>query len=104
MFRLLRRNATATELYFKKSNSPKFAIANGFVVGSFPEFFSYTHKDSNEMRIDIDIEEDLNDILLVLLAPITPYGFLLLSQEVPINPSMTTINTLKWTNLMLGEV
>ena len=58
-----------------KKGPQKFAIANGFVVGSFPEVFSYTDKHGNAVRTKIDIEQDVNDVLRALLAPIRPYGF-----------------------------
>jgi len=58
-----------------KKNPPKYAIANGFVIGSFPKFFSYIDKDGEEVRTKIDIEEDVNDVLRAFLAPIRPYGF-----------------------------
>ena len=58
-----------------KETPPKFAIANGFVIGSFPEIFSYIDKDGNEVRTEINVEEDVNDVLRAFLAPIRPYGF-----------------------------
>ena len=61
--------------HISKKNPPKFAIANGFVIGSFPEVFSYIDKDGNEVRAEVNVEEDANDVLRAFLAPIRPYGF-----------------------------
>ena len=61
--------------HIPKNNPPKFAIANGFVIGSFPEVFLYIGKDGKEVRTEIDIEEDDKDVLRTFLAPIRPYGF-----------------------------
>ena len=42
----------------------------------FPEVFLYTEKKHGiEVRTEIDSEQDVNDVLRALVAPIGPYGF-----------------------------
>ena len=64
-----------SESTFQKPKPPTFGIVTGFVIGSFPEVFSYIDKNGNEVRTKIDIEEDVNDVLWALLAPIRPFRF-----------------------------
>ena len=55
---------------------PKYAIANGFVIGSFPEVITFKDKDGVERREEINVEEDVNDVLRAYLSPIRPYGYI----------------------------
>ena len=59
-----------------KKNPPKYSIANGFVIGSFPEKITITDTDGNEQSVDINAEEDVSDVLRALLAPVRPYGYI----------------------------
>ncbi|MBE0527141.1 MAG: hypothetical protein IH631_09380 [Candidatus Thorarchaeota archaeon] len=59
-----------------KKNPPKYSIANGFVIGSFPEKITITDTDGNEQSVDINVEEDVSDVLQALLAPVRPYGYI----------------------------
>ena len=61
--------------HIPKNNSPKFAIANGFVIKIFLEVLLYIDKDDKEGGTEIDIDEDVNDVLWAFLVPIRPYGF-----------------------------
>ena len=54
---------------------PKFAIANDCAIVSFQKVFSYTDKHGNDVRTKLNIEQGVNDVLRVLLAPIRPYDF-----------------------------
>jgi hypothetical protein len=52
---------------------PKFATANGFVIGSFPQKIEFTNKDGKRKARNINNNE-LTDLLKALLAPVRPYG------------------------------
>ncbi len=56
-----------------KRTLPKFAIANGFVIGSFPQKIECTNKDGKRKARNINNNE-LIDLLKAMLAPIRPYG------------------------------
>ncbi len=56
-----------------KKTPPKFSIANGFVVGSFPREIQFTNKDGKRITRKIDYLE-LTDILKAMSAPVGPYG------------------------------
>ena len=48
---------------------PRLSIANGFVIGSFPDKIEFIDEDGNIEIRAIDVEEDVNDVLHVLLSP-----------------------------------
>jgi hypothetical protein len=56
-----------------KKNPPKFSIANGFVIGSFPQEIQFANKDGERVTRKIDNHE-LTDILKAMSAPVRPYG------------------------------
>jgi hypothetical protein len=56
-----------------KKTPPKFAIANGFVIGSFPQEIQFSNKDGERVTRKID-DHDLTDLLKTMLAPVRPYG------------------------------
>jgi hypothetical protein len=56
-----------------KRTPPKFAIANGFVIGSFPQKNEFTNKDGKRKARNINNNE-LTDLLKAILAPVRPYG------------------------------
>jgi len=58
-----------------KTTPPKFAIANGFVIGSFPQVLEWTDKDGNQKIRKID-DTELTDLLKAMLSPIRPYGYI----------------------------
>ena len=58
----------------KKINPPKYAITNGFVIGSFPKVITFVNKDGNEEKRDVDAEVDISDVLRAYMAPIRPFG------------------------------
>jgi hypothetical protein len=56
-----------------KKSPPKFEIANGFVIGSFPlEVKWITSNGGTEKRIIQ--EHELTDLLKAMMAPVRPYG------------------------------
>jgi hypothetical protein len=57
----------------KKRTPPKFAIANGFVIGSFPREIEFTNKDGKKNIRNIN-DNELTDLLNAMLAPVRPYG------------------------------
>ena len=56
-----------------KKTPPKFSIANGFVIGSFPQEIQFTDKAGERVTRKIDYHE-LTDILKAMSAPVRPYG------------------------------
>jgi hypothetical protein len=56
-----------------KRSPPKFAIENGFVIGSFPREIEFTNKDGQRNVRDIN-DNELTDLLKAMLAPVRPYG------------------------------
>ena len=63
------------QVNIKQKGQLKFAIANGFVIGYFPEVFSYTDKYGIAVRTKNNIEQDVNDIQRALFTPIRPCCF-----------------------------
>jgi hypothetical protein len=56
-----------------KKSPPKFAIANGFVIGSFPREIQFFNKDGKIVKRKIEGYE-LTDLVKAMAAPIRPYG------------------------------
>ena len=56
-----------------KTAPPKFAIANGFVIGSFPKEIMFFNKEGQRMRRKVDYNE-LTDTLKAMVAPLGPYA------------------------------
>jgi hypothetical protein len=57
----------------KQKLPQKFAIANGFVIGSFPQEVKWiTCNGDTEKRIIQ--EHELTDLLKAMMAPVRPYG------------------------------
>ena len=65
----------------KPSNvkTPKYSIANGFVIGSFPKCIPVVDgKNRRRMRqIDVENDWDISDIMRALLAHTRPYGYIM---------------------------
>jgi hypothetical protein len=55
-----------------KRTTPKFAIANGFVIGSFPQEIEFTKEDGKRNIRNIKNNE-LTDLLKAMPAPVRPY-------------------------------
>ena len=58
----------------KKITPPKFAIANGFVIGSFPSEIEFVNKEGETVKRKIE-ENELTDILKAMMAPVRMYGY-----------------------------
>ena len=56
-----------------KKTPPKFAIANGFVIGSFPQEIQFFNKEGELVKRKIE-EYELTDLVKAMAAPIRPYG------------------------------
>jgi hypothetical protein len=56
-----------------KKTPPKFAIANGFVIGSFPREIQFFNKEGEIVKRKIE-EYELTDLVKAMAAPIRPYG------------------------------
>ena len=61
-----------------KQNPPKFAIANGFVIGHVPRT-NLTYHDSNGQPHNLehvfDPDKHLNDLICAAISPVRPYGY-----------------------------
>jgi hypothetical protein len=56
-----------------KKTRPKFAIANGFLIGSFPQEIKFYNKEGQ--RVNRKVEDDeLTDTLKAIIAPLRLYG------------------------------
>ena len=56
-----------------KKTPPKYAIANGYVIGSFPREIQFTTKDGKRKKRTIKFNE-VTDLLKAVLAPVRPFG------------------------------
>jgi hypothetical protein len=56
-----------------KKTPPRFAIANGFVIGSFPRVIHIINKEDEVVKRKIE-EYELTDLVKAMAAPIRPYG------------------------------
>ncbi len=56
-----------------KKTPPKFAIANGFVIGCFPQVVKFFNKEGQRVTRKGENDE-LTDILKAMVAPLRPYG------------------------------
>ncbi len=56
-----------------KKTPPKFAIANGFVIGSFPQEIKFFNKEGQRVTRKVE-DDELTDTLKVMVAPLRPYG------------------------------
>jgi hypothetical protein len=57
-----------------KKTPPKFAIANGFVIGSFPQEIKYFNKEGQRVTRKVE-DDELTDTLKAMVAPLRPYGY-----------------------------
>jgi hypothetical protein len=51
---------------------PKFAIANGFVIGSFPQEIKFFNKEGQRVTRKVE-DDELTDTLKAMVAPLRPY-------------------------------
>jgi hypothetical protein len=57
----------------KKKKLQKFAIANGFVIGSFPEVLHWTSTNGDRMKRKIN-DHEVSGLLKAMLVPVRPYS------------------------------
>jgi hypothetical protein len=57
----------------RKRFPPKFAIANGFVIGSMPKVLQLTMA-NGEKKTRVNAEHEVTALLKVIIAPVRPYG------------------------------
>ncbi len=56
-----------------KKTPPKFAIANGFEIGSFPKEIKFFNKEGQRVTRKVE-DDELMDTLKAMVAPLRPYG------------------------------
>ncbi len=56
-----------------KKTPPKLAIANGFVIGSFPQEIKFFNKEGQRVTRKVE-DNELTDILKAMVAPLRQYG------------------------------
>ncbi len=56
-----------------KKTPPKFAIANGFVIGSFPQEIKFFNKEGQSVTRKVE-DDELTDTRKAMVAPLRPYG------------------------------
>jgi len=56
-----------------KKNPPKFTIANGFVIGSFPQMVKFFNTEGQRVTRKVE-DDELTDTLKAMVAPLRPYG------------------------------
>ncbi len=56
-----------------KKSPPKFAIANGFVIGSFPQEVKWITSNGDTKKRIVRAHE-VTGILKAMMAPVRPYG------------------------------
>jgi hypothetical protein len=71
--RVLCVTVECSNIWQPKKTHPKFSIANGFVIGSFPQEIQFTNKDGERVTRKIDYHE-LTDILKAMSGPVRTYG------------------------------
>jgi hypothetical protein len=57
----------------EKKDPPKFAISNGFVIGSLLEVLHWTSTNGDRMKRRIN-DHEVTDLLKAILVPVRPYG------------------------------
>ncbi len=56
-----------------KKTPPKFAIANGLVIGSFPQEIKFHNKEGQRGKRKVE-DDELTDTLKTMVALLRPYG------------------------------
>ncbi len=56
-----------------KRTPPKFAIANGSIIGSFPQEIKFINKEGRRVTRKVE-DDELTDTLKAMVAPLRPYG------------------------------
>lgn len=58
---------------------PKFSIANGFAIGSFPKIIPVAtgRRRGAHRAVDIENEADVSEVMRTLISPVRPYGYVM---------------------------
>ena len=59
---------------YKNKSPPKFAIANGFVIGQIPGVIEIVDEDGTKRKVVVD-ENKITDIVRAMVAPTRAYGY-----------------------------
>ncbi len=57
-----------------EKSPPKFAIANGFVIGSIPHQTKFINKEGEKVTGNSD-DDELTDTLKAMIPPVRPYRY-----------------------------
>ena len=85
-----------------KKTPPKFAIANGFVIGSFPREIQFFNKDGEIVKRKIE-EYELTDLVKAMAPRLDHMGAYLPSLEVPKSLCKEITSFLRWIIIVLEE-
>jgi hypothetical protein len=63
----------------KNTKPPKLSIANGFVIGAFPNKIKIASGPNKGMmrNIDVENEDQVSEIMRALVSPVRPYGYVI---------------------------
>ena len=81
---------------------PKLAIANGFVIGSFPQEIQFFNKNGKKVKRKIE-EYELTDLVKAMAAPIRPYGCVFAFSGGAQNLCKKITSFLRWIIIILEE-
>jgi hypothetical protein len=89
----------------KKKHPPKFSIANGFVIGTFPmKIKIVSGPRAGEFReINVEDDNDVSEVLRALVSPVRPYGYVLHTLQDNMSLLKGIFSSLKWINQKLVE-
>ena len=85
-----------------KKNPPKFAIANGFVIGSLQQVIKFFNKEGQRVTRKVENDE-LTDILKTMVAPLRPYGCVFAYSGGAQKSREANISSLRWIKTELRE-
>ena len=57
-----------------KKTPPKFSIANGFAIRSFPQVIKFFNKEGQRVTRKVE-DDEISDTLKAMVAPLRPYGY-----------------------------
>jgi hypothetical protein len=82
---------------------PKFAIANGFVIGSMPQVLQWTTVNGEKKR-GVIAEHELTNPLKAMMAPVRPYGSIFSYTGGTQKSLRGNYQFLRWIRTELGEL
>ena len=87
----------------KEQCPPKFAIVNGFVIGSMPQVLQWTTADG-EKKSRVIPEHELTNLLKAMMAPVRPYGSIFSYTGGTQKSLRGNYQFLRWIRTELGEL